>query len=171
MNTHENTLDSEAGPTLERPNSIYTVGLKWDYYTPKVEAQLTKDIIGLNAETKKWPGTRLLVACDSNEADRILASLGIIRTSILKSANVWRTYQSGDSSVYAPVKGKAKTFAIVLNQKKSKSNILRQMDNDPGFHLQEQGRDYNFNPFDKAPPSNDSWNGSTNPLVNFIWTS
>ncbi len=157
-----------------RTTSIYVVGVVWDNYTPAVEAQLLKDILALQAEATKWPGTELQIACRSSAVDRLLAVLHVIRSSDLSDVNIWRTYQTGADRVHLPEDVTASyeqvSECVLYVPPKPNRNNLQVIKDDPGYALKQGGRDYGYNPFDKPPPSSDQMY-SRDPLVNYVWTS
>jgi hypothetical protein len=70
-------------------------GVKWDSYTPQVEAQLTKDLIAMSTQAR---GLNFVMVCDSNEADRLLISMRVKRITASTFATMWIMYRTQEES-------------------------------------------------------------------------
>ena len=82
--------------------STFYFGVKWDKYTPQVEAQLTKDLIAMvdQAQTLKL---NLVAVCESSEADRVFLSMNVRRLPLSTFATMWLLYKTHrDSDVEMP---------------------------------------------------------------------
>lgn len=154
--------------SIESPNPrnpVYSVGVKWDKYQSNVESKLVQDLIDLQNYCE-IQGSTLQVVCESNEADRALKSLGINRLSIESLPGLWLLYKTDRKSIIHYPIGKLK-IQRNLFEVKSRSNILNK-DSSNGIELQDQGRDSNYNPFDRPPPYT---NGTVplDPIVTLIF--
>ncbi len=160
----------------------FVLGVLWDRYDPRVEMQLTKDLLALQQE---FHPQKVLVYCESDEADQVLRALDIKRVSKLldekgqpRDPDIWRLYQVEQQDLIAPpsVALEGQPGLTFLDEIPCEKVVfytepvephLSQDHGDDGPSLPEQGRDNWFNPFDLPPPNSDY--GTKDPLVNFVW--
>lgn len=147
---------------MEEP-SIHVLGFYWDQYTPQVEAQLTKDLIGLQEAVTKWPNSVMKVSAGP-EAARVIAALNLERADP-REAKIWRTYKTGARRVAAPEWAET-VIPFDLSIKKSDSNIIKKGPHS-GYALKEFGRSNGFDPFNRRPATT-KW-ATSDPLVTMIW--
>lgn len=143
---------------------VYSVGVKWDKYQSNVESKLVQDLIALQnyCEIRK---TSLQVVSGDSSADRVLKSLGINRISIDSLPGLWIMYKTDPKSYIEIPPGKQKI------ERKLFTGVKKVMlDDGPhnDIELMEQGRDSNYNPFDRPPPFT---NGAVplDPIVTLIF--
>lgn len=147
----------------EEAPQIHILGFSWDRYTPQVEAQLTKDLIGLNAAVTRWPGSTMRVSVGP-EGARVVAALNLA-LALPEHAHIWRVYQTGTDRVTAPEWAKT-VIPCNLQVKASDSNRLK-LGGQPGYALKEFGRSNGWDPFSRRPSST-KW-ATSDPIVTLIW--
>jgi hypothetical protein len=144
--------------------NTYVIGFLWDDYTPQVESQLLKDLMGLQAAIEKWPDCKMQVAAGL-EATRLLAVLGI-PTATDEQAFTWRTYHTEPhSQVYAPDWAKTVIACDLFVRNNPDNRIVR----GPhfGHGLRKFGRSNGYDPFRRRPPQT-KW-ATTDPMITLVW--
>lgn len=143
------------------------VGLVWDYYTPQVEAQITRDLIAL----KGLPSGRNLMVCYETEEPaitKVLNSLQVLRSPALPLAKLWIVYQTGPDEVEAPEHAED-VIERDLQVHVADADVLDTGDH-TGYYLKPQGRivapTISLNrPMPQHQPA------STDPMVIYLWGS
>lgn len=135
------------------------IGLRWDYYLPSVEGQITRDMIALQSAFGK-----VTAVYKGDEPDSLMSALGIDHGIGESLADTWIVYTTKEGhQVEAPEDAKEVIKRDMFNEK---TDI--ELDDKPnsGYYLKPQGRIGKPRLSQLPIPSH---NGQTNPLVILLW--
>ena len=134
------------------------VGLIWDFYTPAVEGQMTRDLIALQSETK------VRAVCKDSAPERLLNALNISMGGKPENTKLWILYQTQAEQLRPPANAKE---VIVRNLHMERATGNLDSTERSGPPLKEQGRIVAPTLTLNKPMPNHS--GPTDPMVILLW--
>lgn len=117
----------------------YKVGLAWDDYTPAVEAQVCRDVIALQNDSRVKD---LVVISASDRADRVLTALGVRRLPMLSLARDWVAYRTKPETQNYEIIPEHVDNDCIVDRNLFTTNIGPNIDGESrnGYALKPQGR-------------------------------
>lgn len=115
------------------------LGVIFDEYTPQVEAQLLRDCLAAQSVADR--NEELVIACESDKADRMLESIGIRRVPLMSKARELLLYKTEEFWPEYPEHIRTVILRDLYVPKKN-PNVLLEVDPDQanGYYLPPQGR-------------------------------
>jgi len=135
-----------------------TIGLKWTEYTPQVEGQITRDMLACQAELGKF-----VVYTETDEADRVLAAVGIEKALSGNLAELWILYKT---ELEGPQPPNRDVRYIERDLYVAVTDVALDLDAKPGYFLKEQGRIGTPRISQNPRPTH---HGVTDPLITLLW--
>jgi hypothetical protein len=136
-----------------------TVGLRWDFYLPSVEGQITRDLIALQSSFGS-----IIVIYNGDEPNGLVSALGLKSGIGDELADMWIVYTTQEGhQVDAPEHAKE---VIKRDMFVAKTDISLDGDPHPGYYMKPQGRIGKPRLSQLPKPTH---TGQTDPAIIFLW--
>ncbi len=139
----------------------YHVGLKWDTYTPAVEAQIVRDMMALQGQH-----ANIAAVIDDPSPSKMLQALGVKPVlNIHALATLWVVYRTKDEPFEVPEHAEQ-----VIERDLFSPEPKGMLNEGPhfGYYLKEQGRQGNGQlPTNRSAPTSV---GQTDPAIVYLWS-
>lgn len=145
---------------------IYTIGLKWDVYSPAVEGQIVRDICALQASSGNQP-LELHVVCGL-EAYEVVKSLGALPNGVEQLATIWVIYKTTDADFKLAPDDIDECNIIRRDLYVEKGGFSLDPSGGRGYFLKPQGRIITNQMENLVAPNH---SGPTNPMLILLWGS
>ena len=118
---------------------IRYMGMFWDEYTPAVEGQMLRDcIVMLDLARHKY--NEVVIVCERDEPDRMLAGLGMTRSPRTELARDWICYKVGPDWPSEPENTRLLVQRDLYQPKQADNLMVLDDQHTNGYYLPPQGR-------------------------------
>lgn len=134
MDTH-----SPIGESLDAPKRKY-FGAIFDEYTPQVEAQLLRDCIVLLEVARKQRYDEVVLVCESEKPDALLAAINMRRVTIPTLTTEWLVYRTQEQWPMVPEGATLEVQRDLWVPTKNVQLTVMKDAQSEGYYLPPQGR-------------------------------